>query len=58
MCVPGDNLNKTLGRETEEVTFEIYRFISWNLEARKGYRERVSTENCKFRPLFDLMGLD
>lgn len=49
---------KTRGRETEEATFELHRFIFWDSEARGGYRERVSIENCKFRPLFDLMGLD
>lgn len=49
---------KTLRKETEEATFELHRFLSWNLEARVGYTERVSAENCKFRPLFDLMGLD
>lgn len=49
---------KTLGRETEEATFEVRRFISRSFAARVGYRERGSIENCKFRPLFDLMGLD
>lgn len=49
---------KILGKETEEATFELHRFIFWNPEARVGYREGVSIENCKFRPLFDLMGLD
>lgn len=49
---------KTLRKETEEATFELHRLISWNLEARVVHRERVSTENCKFRPLLDVMGLD